>query len=92
MIDQPLETNDMIVVTVHVPTRLAAELSVTATADVIEIEGPDGYRHEVATPPNADVERLHAELFQDILELRAPRIDGEARRSGARAVPVRSLL
>jgi HSP20 family molecular chaperone IbpA len=91
MTAQPLETGDMIVVTVPVPTRLAAELSVTATEDVIEIVGPDGFRHQVATPLNADLDRLHAALFRDILELRAPRVEGEARRRGVRAVPVRSL-
>jgi hypothetical protein len=88
MTAQPLETGDMMVITVLVPTRLAAELSVTAAGDAIEIVGPDGFRHVVATPPNADVDRLHAELFRDILELRAPRADCAARPHGARAVPV----
>jgi hypothetical protein len=78
----------MMVITVLVPTRLAAELSVTATGDAIEIVGPDGFRHVVATPPNADVDRLHAELFRDILELRAPRVEAAPRHREARAVPV----
>jgi hypothetical protein len=85
---RPLETGDMMVITVPVPTRVAAELSVTAAGDAIEIVGPDGFRHVVATPHNADVERLHAELFRDVLELRAPRAEAAPRHLEARAVSV----
>ena len=88
MTARPLETSDMMVVTVPVPTCLANELSVTAVGDAIEIVGPDGFLHVVATPPNADVDRMHAELFRDILELRAPRVEAAPRHRRGRAVPV----
>lgn len=74
---QPLETDDMIVVTVRVPTRHAGELDVTVTGNVVEILGPGGFRHEVPMLPSADLSRLHADLFHDILELRAPRGEDE---------------
>lgn len=91
MTAQPLETGDMMVITVLVPTRNAAELSVTAAEDAIEILGPDDFRHVVAMPPNADVERLHAELFRDILELRAPRVECAGRPRGGRTIPVHPI-
>jgi HSP20 family molecular chaperone IbpA len=69
----PLETADMLVVTTRVPTRDPAEVSVTVRKGLIHVLGPDGFRHEMPLPAGADAERLHAELFHDILELRAPR-------------------
>jgi HSP20 family molecular chaperone IbpA len=68
-----LETGHMLVITVRVPARDAAELAVTLEGAVIQIAGPDGFRHEVALPQGADPKRLHAGLFHGILELRAPR-------------------
>ena len=75
----PLETGDMLVVTVRVPTRDVAELTVSVDQGVVHVLGPDGFRHEVPLPAGADADRLHAALFQDVLELRAPRGDTVAR-------------
>jgi HSP20 family molecular chaperone IbpA len=74
---QPLETDDMIVVTVGVPTRRASDLDVTVSGNVVGILGPGGFRHEVPMLPSADLSRLRAYLFHDILELRAPRGENE---------------
>lgn len=68
-----LETGHMLVVTVPVPAREAAELTVTWDGAVIRVAGPGGFVHEMALPQGADPERLHAGLFHGILELRAPR-------------------
>ena len=65
-----LETGHMLVVTVPVPAREAAELTVTWDGAVA---GPGGFVHEMVLPQGADPERLHAGLFHGILELRAPR-------------------
>jgi len=73
-----LETGHMLVVTVPVPARDAAELAVTLNGAVICVAGPAGFRHEVALPKGADPERLHAGLFHGILELRAPRTERPA--------------
>jgi HSP20 family molecular chaperone IbpA len=87
---QSLETNDMMVVTVHVPTTSAEELSVDAAGHRVTIRGPGDFRHALLMPEAADVDRLHAGLFCDILELRAPRgtSPGDAIR---RLVPVQQL-
>jgi hypothetical protein len=50
---------------------------VTVTGSVVEVLGPGGFRHEVPMLPNADLNRLGAYLFHEILELRAPRGDDE---------------
>jgi hypothetical protein len=65
------ETGDMMVTTVRVPTESADEIAVTAVGRLVRVIGPGGYRHEV-TMADADLERLHAQLFHGILELRAP--------------------
>jgi HSP20 family molecular chaperone IbpA len=85
----PLETGDMFVVTVSVPTTDAGQLTVSVEDGAIRVLGPDGFRHEVPLPAGADAERLHADLFHDILELRAPRSDA-AVELPAREVPVRT--
>ena len=70
-----LETGDMLVVTLPVPTTDADELTVWVTGSVARIVGPGGFRREVNLPEGADAGRLQAGLFADILELRAPRVD-----------------
>lgn len=87
----PLETNDMMVVTVRVPTCAADELAVRVEEGVIRVAGPDGYRHDVPLPAGADADRLHADLFRDVLELRAPRTSS-ASSPAARTVQVSSLF
>lgn len=74
---QQLETGDMIVVTVRVPTRRANDLDVTVAGNVVGILGPDGFQHRVPMLPTADLNRLRVYLFHDILELRAPRGEDE---------------
>jgi HSP20 family molecular chaperone IbpA len=87
----PLETNDMMVVTVRVPICEADQLAVSVGEGVIRVSGPDGYRHDVPLPAGADADRLHADLFRDVLELRAPRTSS-ASSPGARRVPVFRLV
>lgn len=88
---EPLETSDMMVVTVRVPTRNASDLSVIVAGSVVRVFAPGGFRHEVAMLPSADVSRLGAYLFHDILELRAPRGENEGAPSFSRAIPVRAI-
>jgi hypothetical protein len=85
-----LETGDMMVTTVRVPTENADDLAVTAIGGLVRVIGPGGYRHEV-TMKDADLERLHAQLFHGILELRAPHTLESAPRPVAHAVPVETL-
>lgn len=87
----PLETSDMLVVTVRVPTCDPAELAVSLEGDLICVQGPEGYWHEVPLPAGADADRLHADLFCDVLELRAPRARSAASQV-ARRVPVCPLI
>jgi HSP20 family molecular chaperone IbpA len=87
----PLETPDMLVVTVRVPTRDAAELEVSVRGGIISVSGPADFRHDVPLPSGADVDRLHAGLFRDVLELRAPRTDSAPDRA-PRSVPVAPLF
>lgn len=82
-----LETGDMRVVTVRVPTDNPSELTVAAIDHTVRIRGPYGYSKEIILSPEADMERLHAELFHTILELRAPTARTE-RPVWAREVPV----
>jgi HSP20 family molecular chaperone IbpA len=84
-----LETGDMMVVTVRVPTTSAEDLSVEVAGHEVTIHGPTEFRHALTMPAAADVDRLHADLYQGILELRAPRGDGSGARR--RSVPVRTL-
>lgn len=69
----PLETNDMMVVTISVPTRDPTQLAVRVADGIVRVDGPHGFRHDVPLPAGADADRLHAGLFNDVLELRAPR-------------------
>jgi HSP20 family molecular chaperone IbpA len=88
-VDQ-LETGDMMVVTVRVPTTSAEELSITAIGSAVRVIGPGDFRHQV-TMANADLDRLHAQLFRGILELRAPHAVEPANPVVARAVAVEPL-
>jgi HSP20 family molecular chaperone IbpA len=68
-----LETTDMLVVTVPVPTTDADELEVRLEGAIAHIYGPGGFRRTMKLPEGADADRLQAGLFADFLELRAPR-------------------
>jgi hypothetical protein len=85
-----IETGDMMVTTVRVPTESASEIAVTAVGRLVRVIGPGGYRHEV-TMADADLERLHAQLFHGILELRAPHTLEPSPPPVAHAVPVETL-
>jgi len=84
------ETGDMMVVAVRVPTTSAGDLAVTAIGGRVRVIGPGAFRHEV-TMVAADLDRLQAQLFRDILELRAPHAPELEPTSVARAVPVDAL-
>ena len=87
---EPLETGDMMVVTVRVPTTSAKELSVSAIGSAVRVIGPGDFRHQV-TMADADLDRLHAQLFRGILELRAPHAVEPTNPVVARAVAVEPL-
>jgi hypothetical protein len=67
------ETGDMVVVTVALPDDRREIPAVWAREHTVVVTASGGYRHEVALSPEADMERLHAQLFGRYLELRAPR-------------------
>jgi HSP20 family molecular chaperone IbpA len=87
----PLETGDMMVVTVRVPTTSAEELSITAIGSAVRVIGPGDFRHQV-TMADADLDRLQAQLYRGILELRAPRAAEPTKPAVARAVAVETLV
>ena len=87
----PLETGDMMVVTVRVPTTSADELSITAIGSAVRVIGPGDFRHQVLME-NADLDRLQAQLYRGILELRAPHAVEPANPVVAGAVAVESLI
>jgi HSP20 family molecular chaperone IbpA len=84
------ESGDMMVVTVRVPTRSADELSVTATDGLVRVVGPGDFHREVRLA-DADLNRLQAQLFRGILELRAPHTFEPAPPNVAHAVLVEPL-
>ena len=86
----PLETGDMMVMTVPVPTTSAGDLSITVAGSEVRMLGPGGFRHEV-TMEEADLDRLHVQLFHGILELRAPHALEPAPSTVEHAVPVETL-
>lgn len=84
------ESGDTMVVTVRVPTATPDDLAVTAIGPLVRVIGPGDYRHEVKME-DADLDRLHAQLFRGILELRAPRSGEPAPPQVAHAVAVETL-
>lgn len=81
------ETGDMVVVTVVVPRTARDDLIVSIREHTVTVSGSGGYRHEVALPAEADARHVHARLYDEFLELRAPR----ASVARGRPVPVRIL-
>jgi HSP20 family molecular chaperone IbpA len=81
------ETGDMVVITLLVPRDRRDELSVSVCDHTVTVTAPGGLSRDVALPPDADTEHLHAQLFDAFLELRAPRGPAPA----SRQVPVRVL-
>lgn len=75
-VNTPYETGDMLVVTFRVPCTDLDELSLDVDKHTVSVSAAGGFRHEVQLPPEADMDRLGAELFRGILELRAPRETG----------------
>jgi hypothetical protein len=67
------ETGDMVVVTIALPGGPVEVPAVWACEHAVTITGPGDYRHEVRLPLEADMTRLHVQLYGDVLELRAPR-------------------
>jgi HSP20 family molecular chaperone IbpA len=86
----PPETGDMMVITIRVPTSSADDLAVTAIGRLVRVIGPDDFRHEV-TMADADLDRLHAQLYRGILELRAPHTVDPPSSPVAHAVPITTL-
>ena len=68
-----VETGDMLVVTLRVPTTDARKLTVWIEGTVVHVLGPGEFRRQRNLPERADESRLQAGHFGDILELRAPR-------------------
>lgn len=73
----------MIVLTLAVPRE---ELAVSVRHHTVTVEAAGGFHRELELADDADVEHLHAQLYDGTLELRAPR--GAA---PARPVPLRVL-
>jgi len=72
MVEAADETQDMVVITVMLP-RGREIPAVTVCEHTVTVVGAGGYRREVTLPLDADVGRLHAQLYDRYLELRAPR-------------------
>jgi HSP20 family molecular chaperone IbpA len=64
---------DTMVVTCEVPCERIDELELTVVGQTVSVAGPDGFRHELELPEDADMSALTVELFKGFLELRAPR-------------------
>jgi HSP20 family molecular chaperone IbpA len=69
---KPHETGDMLVITCRVPCTDLSQLSLALDGHQVVVTVPDGFRHELALPAEADMSRLGVELYRGILELRAP--------------------
>lgn len=74
IVTSPHETGDMMVVTCRVPCTEIDELSLSVDDHTVTVSGAYGFVHKLELPAVADMERLGAELYRGILELRAPRI------------------
>jgi HSP20 family molecular chaperone IbpA len=75
------ETRDMIVLTLFVPRE---QLAVSVRDHTVTVEATGGFRKEIPLAGEADVEHLHAQLYDGTLELRAPRVET----GPGRSVPV----
>ena len=64
---------DTMVVTCAVPCVRLDDLELTVVGQAVAVVGPDGFRHELELPDDADMRKLTVELFKGFLELRAPR-------------------
>ena len=62
-----------IVVNCSVPCEDLTKLELTPLDHTIEVVGPDGFRHDLEFPLEADMSHLDVELYRGILEVRAPR-------------------
>jgi hypothetical protein len=62
-----------LVVTCSVPCDDLAKLELTPLDHTITVAGPDGFRHDLEFPLDADMSHLDFELYKGILEVRAPR-------------------
>ena len=62
-----------IVVTCSVPCEDLTKLELTPLDHTIEVVGPDGFRHDLEFPLDADMSHLDVELYRGILEVRSPR-------------------
>jgi len=60
------------VVTCRVPAFDLDELELTHVDHTIAVTGPNGYRHELELPEDADMDQLEVELHKHFLEVRAP--------------------
>jgi hypothetical protein len=60
------------VVTCSVPVSDLVKLTLTSRDHAIEVTGPNGFRHVLELPAEADLERLEVELHKHFLEIRAP--------------------
>jgi hypothetical protein len=60
------------VVTCSVPVTDLDELTLTPQNHTITVTGPNGFRHELELPGEADLDRLEVELHKHFLEIRAP--------------------
>jgi hypothetical protein len=61
------------VVTCPVPCGSIDELELTPADHTIAVVGPNGFRHDLELPREADMTQLDFELYKGILEVRAPR-------------------
>ena len=86
----PPDTGDTMVITIRVPTTSGDELAVTARGSVVRVIGPGDFRHEV-TMADADLDRLNAQLYRGILELRAPHTVDPPSSPVVHVVPVETL-
>lgn len=66
------ETRDMIVLTLFVPRD---QLAVSVREHTVTVEAAGGFRKEIPLAGDADVEHLHAQLYDRTLEIRAPRVE-----------------
>jgi hypothetical protein len=60
-----------LVVTCPVPVSDLEHLELTPRDHTIVITGPNGYRHNLELPVEADLDHLEVELYKHFLEIRA---------------------